>query len=208
MFEKILIKGTKEHLALLSRSATLRDAYLAGGTACALQLGHRVSIDFDFFTSREFEPKSVAAEIAELAAFEVEETTEGTILGKFLGTKFSLFKYQYPLVYPPHEYQSIKIADIRDIAAMKLDAIASRGTKRDFIDLYFICIAGNALSDLMEVYDKKYKMLASNLMHIKKSLVFFDDAETDAMPQLLQKISWQVIKDYFENEVRHLFKQR
>lgn len=207
MFEKVLIKGTKEHLALLSRSATLQHAYLAGGTACALQLGHRISIDFDFFTGEDFQPRSVAAELAELGAFEIEDTAEGTILGKFLGTKFSLFKYPYPLVYPLSEYRAIRIADIRDIAAMKLDAVASRGTKRDFIDLYFICTAGNTLPDLMAIYDKKYKVLASNLMHIRKSLVFFDDAETDAMPEMLKKVTWQVVKEYFENEVKNLFKQ-
>ncbi|MGB3341207.1 MAG: nucleotidyl transferase AbiEii/AbiGii toxin family protein [bacterium] len=207
MFEQVLIKDTKEHLALLSRSVILKDAYLAGGTACALQLGHRLSIDFDFFTIKDFEPKIVAAELANLAAFEVEEIIEGTVLGKFLGTKFSLFKYQYPLIYPPLQYQSISIAEIRDIAAMKLDAIASRGTKRDFIDLYFICHSNYKLSELMAVYDRKYKMLASNLMHIKKSLIFFDDAEADAMPVMLKDIKWQDVKKYFENEVRHIVVQ-
>ena len=207
MFEQVLIKDTKEHLALLSRSVILKDAYLAGGTACALQLGHRLSIDFDFFTIKDFEPKIVAAELANLAAFEVEEIIEGTVLGKFLGTKFSLFKYQYPLIYPPLQYQSISIAEIRDIAAMKLDAIASRGTKRDFIDLYFICHSNYRLSELMAVYDRKYKMLASNLMHIKKSLIFFDDAEADAMPVMLKDIKWQDVKKYFENEVRHIVVQ-
>jgi hypothetical protein len=207
MFEEILIKDTKKHLALLSRSATLKHCYLAGGTACALQLGHRLSIDFDFFTSRDFEPKNIAAELADLASFKVERVAEGTILGKFLSTNFSLFKYQYPLIFPPLKYHSIEIAEIRDIAAMKLDAIASRGTKRDFIDLYFICHANYQLSELMAVYDKKFKILASNLMHIKKSLVFFDDAEAEAMPVMLKDVDWQDVKKYFETEVKHIAAQ-
>jgi predicted nucleotidyltransferase component of viral defense system len=207
VFEEVLIKDTKEHLALLGRSAILKDAYLAGGTGCALQLGHRFSIDFDFFTDKQFEPKRVAAELADVAAFEVEELSQGTILGKFKGTKFSLFIYEYPLVYPLLQYRAINIADIRDIAAMKIDAIASRGTKRDFIDLYFICQSNYKLSELLAIYDKKYEMLASNLMHIKKSLIFFDDADTDAMPAMLKDVKWQDVKKYFESEIKHIIKK-
>lgn len=207
MFEEVLIKDTKEHLALLGRSAILKDAYLAGGTGCALQLGHRLSIDFDFFTVKQFEPKIVAAELARVAAFEVEELDKGTILGKFKGTKFSLFVYEYPLVFPSIQYLSLNIADIRDIAAMKIDAIASRGTKRDFIDLYSICQSNYKLSELLAIYDKKYGILASNLMHIKKSLVFFDDAEPDAMPVMLKDVVWQDVKKYFENQIIHIIKK-
>lgn len=207
MFEEVLIKNTKEHLALLGRSAILKDAYLAGGTGCALQLGHRFSIDFDFFTVKQFEPKNVAAELAGVAAFEVEELGKGTILGKFKGTKFSLFIYEYPLVFPPPQYLSLSIADIRDIAAMKIDAIASRGTKRDFIDLYFMCQSNYKLSELLAIYDKKYGMLASNLMHIKKSLIFFDDADADAMPVMLKDVKWQDVKKYFESEITHIIKK-
>ena len=156
--------------------------------------------------SRQFEPKLVAAELARLAKFEVEEIDKGTILGKFLGTKFGLFNYPYPLIFPLLQYETINIADIRDIAAMKLDAIASRGTKRDFIDLYCICRSDYELSELLEVYDKKFKMLASNLMHIKKSLIFFNDAEADAMPVMLKDIKWEEIKQFFENEIKHSFK--
>lgn len=207
MFEEVLTKDTKEHLALLGRSAILKDAYLAGGTGCALQLGHRLSIDFDFFTVKQFEPKNVAAELACVAAFEVEELGKGTILGKFKGTKFSLFIYEYPLVFPPLQYLALSIADICDIAAMKIDAIASRGTKRDFIDLYFICQSNYKLSELLAIYDKKYGMLASNLMHIKKSLIFFDDADTDAMPVMLKDVKWQDVKKYFESEITHIIKK-
>jgi len=205
MFKEVLIKNTKEHLALLGRSGILKDAYLAGGTGCALQLGHRVSIDFDFFTVKPFAPKVVASELARIAAFEVEEIDKGTVLGKFMGTKFSLFVYQYPLVFPSLQYLSVSIADIRDIAAMKIDAISSRGTKRDFVDLYFICQKNYRLSELLNIYDKKYGMLASNLMHIKKSLIYFDDADADVMPVMLKGIEWADVKKYFEREVKLIF---
>ena len=151
MFEESLIKGAKENLALLGRSGVLKDAYLAGGTAAALQLGHRISVDFDFFTPKEFVPAVFSAELSKLGSFDEEQTDKGTVLGKFEGIKFSLFVYEYPLICPPLKYLSLNIADIRDIAAMKIDAVATRGAKRDFIDLYFIGRSGYGLMNLVRV---------------------------------------------------------
>lgn len=88
------------------------------------------------------------------------------------------------------------MADIRDIAAMKIDAIASCGANRDFIDLYHICLAGHKLSAILDCYDKRYGKLASNLVHIQKSLVFFDDAEADEMPRMLKETKWKDVKNF------------
>lgn len=202
MFEETLVKKTRELLALLGSSAILRDAYLARGTAAALQLGHRISVDFDFFTPNEFVPKSFSAELSKLGSFDEEQADKGTILGKFEGISFSLFIYKYPLIFSTLKYLALDMADIRDIAAMKIDSMATRGAKRDFIDLYFICKSGYQLSELLDFYDKKYGKLASNIMHIQKSLIYFDDAETDEMPRMLKEITWEQIKKYFEDEVK------
>ncbi|MCK4487304.1 MAG: nucleotidyl transferase AbiEii/AbiGii toxin family protein [Desulfobacterales bacterium] len=204
MFEETLIKGAKENLALLGRSAILKDAYLAGGTAAALQLGHRISVDFDFFTTKEFVPRAFSAELSKLGSFQKEQADKGTVSGKFEGIQFSLFVYEYPLIRPPLRYLSLNIADIRDIAAMKIDAVATRGAKRDFIDLYFISKSGYALINLLDFYNKKYGKLGSNLVHIHKSLVFFDDAEPDEMPRMLKEVKWEEVKNYFESEVKKL----
>jgi hypothetical protein len=204
MFEDTLVKGAKENLALLGRAGILSHAYLAGGTAAALQLGHRVSEDFDFFTPEEFSPRAFAGELSKLGLFNEEQADKGTVLGEFEGIKFSIFNYIYPLLFPPLKYLSLDIADIRDIAAMKIDAVASRGVKRDFVDLYFICKSGYKLADLMEFYDMKYGMLASNLIHIRKSLVFFNDAEPEEMPKMLKDVPWEDVKKYFEDEVKNI----
>lgn len=204
MFEQTLTKKAKDTLAILSRSHLLENAYLAGGTGAALQLGHRISIDFDFFTQEDFIPKIFAGKLSQLGPFEEEQTDKGTVTGEFRGIRFSLFVYKYPLLFPTIQYKSLHIADIRDIAAMKIDAIATRGLKRDFIDLYFICNAGYKLSELLSFYNQKYKTLSSNLIHIHKSLVFFDDAESDKMPRMIKTVRWQDIKKYFEDEVKKL----
>jgi Nucleotidyl transferase AbiEii toxin, Type IV TA system len=206
MFEKTLVKGAKSALESLGRSGLLSDAYLAGGTAAALQMGHRVSVDFDFFTPREFVPGIFAGRLSQTGLFEKEQADKGTVLGKFEKIKFSLFVYHYPLLFPAVKYLSSAIADIRDIAAMKIDAITSRGAKRDFIDLYFICQTGYSLKVLLDFYNRKYKTLASNFIHIEKSLVFFDDAEPEPMPKMLKKANWQEIKRYFQAEVKKLIK--
>lgn len=204
MFEQILIKRAKENLALLGRSNIFKNAYLAGGTAVALQLGHRISVDFDFFTTEDFVPKVFSAKLSRLGLFNEEQANKGTVLGKFEGIRFSLFVYKYPLLFPLLKYRSLNIADMRDIAAMKIDAIATRGLKRDFIDLYFICKFGYGLAEILNFYDKKYKNLASNLIHIQKSLVFFNDAESDEMPNMLKPVKWGTVKKYFEGEVKKL----
>lgn len=206
MFEETLIKGTNDSLAILSRSGILKDAYLAGGTAAALQMGHRISMDFDFFTPKEFIPKKFSAGLSKLGPFDEDQADKGTVLGKFNGVSFSLFIYKYPVIFPVIKYLSLNMADIRDIAAMKIDAIATRGAKRDFIDLYFICQSGYQLEQLLDIYDKKYKNLAAAEIHIMKSLVYFDDAEPDEMPKMLKKAAWKDIKKYFEYEVRKLAK--
>jgi hypothetical protein len=204
MFEETLVKGAKGILAVLGRSGILQDAYLAGGTAAALQLGHRISVDFDFFTAKEFVPKVFSHKLSNLGSFDEEQAGKGTVLGKFKGIKFSLFVYKYPLIFPVLSYSALRVADIRDIAAMKIDAIAGRGAKRDFIDLYFICKTGYRLDEILTFYHKKYGRVASNLIHIQKSLVFFSDAESEEMPRMLKEVGWEEIKKYFEVEIKKL----
>ena len=204
MFEETFVKGAKDILALLGRSGILQEAYLAGGTAAALQLGHRISVDFDFFTTKEFIPKEISAALSKLGSFDEEQESKGTLLGKFEGVNFSLFVYKYPLIFPAQKYLSVSIADIRDIASMKIDAIASRGAKRDFIDLYFICKSGYQLTDILDFYDKKYGRLSSNRIHIQKSLVFFNDAEPDEMPRMLKDVKWGKVKEFFEEEIKKI----
>jgi len=89
---------------------------------------------------------------------------------------------------------------------MKIAAIASRGNKRDFVDLYFICKEAAPLGKAIQLYDKKYKNLATTSIHIMKSLIYFDDAEPENMPEMLKKVEWAQIKKYFENEVKKMVK--
>lgn len=209
MFEKVLSKKAKESLALIGESQLLKEAYLAGGTALCLQFGHRLSYDFDFFTRKEFDAKILVQRMKKLLPdFKLERTAWGTILGYTGETRFSLFFYDYPLLFKPHKFLEINIADVRDIAPMKIAAISDRGTKRDFIDLFFIMrtLKVLTLKEILKLYDKKFKLLKENKFHILKSLSYFEDAEKDEMPKMIEKVKWLEVKKFFEKETKRVSK--
>jgi len=210
MFEKVLSKKAKESLALLGESQLLKDAHLAGGTALCLQFGHRYSYDFDFFTRKEFDAKILVQRIKKLLPdFKLERKAWGTILGYIGKTRFSLFFYNYPLLFKPHQFLEIKIADVKDIAPMKIAAISDRGTKRDFIDLFFIVKINKVLTleEILKLYDRKFKLLKQNKFHILKSLSYFEDANKEEMPKMIKKVEWSEVKKFFKEETKKLSKK-
>ena len=207
MFKEVLSKNAKKSLDLLGKSGLLKSAYLAGGTALAIHLCHRYSYDFDFFTSEKFDEGILVQRISEaFPEFSLERKNWGTILGYLGKTRFSFFFYKYPLLFKTHKFLDINIADIKDIAAMKIAAIADRGTKRDFIDLYFILNEAKimTLEKSLKLYDKKFKVLSQNKLHILKSLVYFDDAENEPMPMMIRDIEWGKIKEVIVDKVKKL----
>jgi len=207
MFEKTISKQAAKGMALLGKSKLLEDAYMAGGTALALQIGHRLSRDFDFFTPKEFKEDIFVQRIKKsIPDFILEKMEWGTILGHVNKTRFSLFYYNYPLLFEMREFLGIRIADIKDIASMKIAAIADRGTKRDFVDLFFIIKIKQILplKEILDLYDKKFKTLKQNRMHILKSLNYFDDADQEEMPEMFEDVSWREIKKFFDSEVKKI----
>lgn len=210
MFEQAISKAAKKSLALLGKSNILGYAYLAGGTGLALQLGHRVSYDLDFFIQQEFDQEILVQRIAKLLpGFKLERKEWRTVLGYIDGVRFSLFFYKYPLIFKTHLFSNINIADTKDIAAMKIAAIADRGTKRDFIDLYFILYKERILTleQALELYDKKFKALKQNKIHILKSLVYFEDAKKDVLPKMIKSVSWVSVRKFFIKEQEKIIKK-
>ena len=206
MFERTLSKLAKNSLAVLGRSKLLKEAYLAGGSALALHLGHRYSLDFDFFTQKHFDSETFAKQLKKIGNFQKSQLLDDTILGIFNTVKFSLFHYDYPLIAKLHDFLRIKIADPKDIAAMKLESIVGRGNKRDFIDLYFLA-QKYQLEEIFSFYNQKYKILANEIYTILKAISFFADAEKTQMPKMIKKVSWSKIKRFFEKEAVRLGKK-
>ncbi len=207
MFTKTLSENAQKSLALLGKDVLPPNTYLAGGSALALHFGHRISIDFDFFTDVFFSSEKLAKDLTKIGNFKLQTVLKDTLLGTFNGIKFSIFYYQYPLLFQAVDYQGISIADSKDIAAMKIAAVMDRGTKKDFIDLYFLSKKGISLESCFEYYEKKYKALANNLYSIITSLSYFIDAENSEMPKMLEKVDWEEIKGFFGKEAIRLGKK-
>jgi hypothetical protein len=189
----------------------LKNAYLAGGTALALQIGHRVSLDFDFFTKKRFDETILLPKLASLPVdFRLERSAKETILGYVNKTRFSLFFYFYPLLDKLQEFIGIRVAGIKDIAPMKIAAISDRGTKRDFIDLYFIIAVEKlySLEEILGFYEEKFALLHQNKFHLLKSLTYFEDAEKDRLPKMIKKVEWPKVRKFFEAEVKKLSRNR
>ena len=201
MFEETISKQTKNSLEELSNLEAIKQFYLAGGTAMALQLGHRTSLDLDFFTKKNFSEEKLIGILKNKGKFKLNKKEEQTIHGVFNGTKVSFIYYPYPLVYKKNRFLGVNLADVRDIACMKLDAVATRGSKKDFIDLYVLFKDFYSLEKILIVFKKKYKELDYNIMHILKSLIFFDNAEKEPMPKMHFSLTWKIVKDFFKKEV-------
>lgn len=206
MFVDILPAGTRANLALLAAVGLADPFYLAGGTAAALHLGHRLSFDLDFFGPDSFDSSSLAGQLADMGQFRLDRIAPDTLLGELKAVKISFFRYRYALVVEPILALGVRIASLQDIAAMKLDAVSRRGTKRDFVDLFFITQSGLSMSEVLQWYQRKYAGLDVNLVHVVKSLAYFADAELDPPPQMLVSYSWEKTKHFFENEAKSLLK--
>lgn len=178
--------------------------YLAGGTALALQIGHRTSIDFDFYSQKKFDSSLIAKIIKDqFPQAKIISKAEDTLKAEIKKTQMSIFYYRYPLISQLKKFQRINIASIPDITAMKVAALIQRGTKRDFIDIYFI-LKQYTLDKTISFAQKKYPGYQTIL--IMKSLIYFEDAENEKYPRQIKVLdpdfSWEEAKDKIFAEVK------
>ncbi len=154
--------------------------YLAGGTALALQIGHRDSVDFDFFTSDQFDPEQLNQELKnllvnhDLLITQAEPSTLSlTVDGSI---HLSFLSYSYALMEPTIDTTDMRLASVTDIGCMKLSAIISRSTLKDYVDLYMI-LHDMTLTELLAAVARKFPNLDANV--VLKALVYFDDIRDD-----------------------------
>ncbi len=197
---EVISDATEAALRSLRDAALLDRFYLAGGTGLALQIGHRRSEDLDFFAQELFDENILLQRIEQAERPSNVEKGPHTIHATLKNTKVSFLGYQYPLLFPFVHFLEVAIADPRDIACMKISAIASRGTMRDFVDLYVVA-QQSGLRELLQLFEQKYAKTGYNRMHTLKSLTFFGDAEKDSMPHMLAPVKWNEVKRFFTREV-------
>ena len=192
--------GTLALLKKLMELPSLRSMNLVGGTALALQLGHRISIDLDLFGEELPDRDQFLAEINEEAnplsnqdyffAFEVR------------GVKVDVLRFPYPLIRPVIETEGMRMASLEDIAAMKIIAVANRGSKKDFFDIA-VLLQHFSMSEMLEFHREKTKKDLP--FYVLKSLCFFEDAEHDFDPEMMIDLSWEEVKSVIRKAVEEVY---
>ncbi|MCC8038464.1 MAG: nucleotidyl transferase AbiEii/AbiGii toxin family protein [Bacteroidales bacterium] len=189
---------TLELLKAISALPEMSGTRLVGGTALALQYGHRTSIDLDFFG--DFDLDTDFAEIfGRIGA--VRQLTKSKSIRTFLldGVKIDLVHYaQYPWIDEAVVENGIRLASPLDIAAMKVQAIDGRGSRKDFVDLYYL-LQRFSLEEILQFYERKYPQ--GSRFRALMGMAYFEDAETSPMPHIFDEISWGEIRTVIQKEV-------
>jgi predicted nucleotidyltransferase component of viral defense system len=177
------------------------DFNLVGGTALALQMGHRNSIDIDLFGNSEINSEFFIEKLSEFGEVKVAKSTKNILITKINEVKVDFVNYKYPLLSECLFIENIRMLSVKDIAGMKLNAIAGRGSKKDFIDLYFL-LNEFSLEDILSFYEKKYK--DGSVFMVQKSLTYFEDADAQQQPKMFKDFNWETCKQKIIEEVLKL----
>jgi len=208
IYPEALPKKLQAVLEILKNLPIWEDFYLAGGSGLALQINHRISVDFDLFSATNKLGPTERGQIRNMLINSgntiIRASKDETLEIIFNGVRLSFFHYDYPLIALLVRFNSIKIASIADIGSMKLASIVGRGSKRDFVDIYFIIREHIPLSKLVFMGEKKFHQIQGFSVQALHALVYFEDAEPERMPKLLKKISWEEIKSFLKEEVKKL----
>lgn len=176
----------------------LQDFFLVGGTALALQLGHRISVDIDLFAQKDFDTNELFDKLN--SKFVITDKSEETNTLNFNVlfpeqtdnlVKVDLIKYRYPLIQPIIESDGIRLLSIEDIIPMKLSAVAGRGSKKDFYDIFYL-LQKYSLAQMFGFFEQKFKN--TNTFHVLKSLTYFEDAEIEPNPITIEEANWDEVK--------------
>lgn len=181
-------------LGLLKKIQSLEmfaDTRLVGGTALALQIGHRKSVDLDFFGKMDASLDEISIELSNFADVNPLSSSKAMRFLIVDGVKVDIVNYPYLWIDEPVREDGVILAGVKDISAMKLSAITNRGTKKDFIDLYFL-LKTYSFNELIDFYLRKYSDV--QLFTVLKSLTYFVDAEDDPLPMMIDSIEWDEVK--------------
>ncbi len=194
-------------LKKLMKHPQLSDFFLVGGTALALQMGHRISIDLDMFTRQEFDPDMLLLALKKdftiVEAFKAKNTLQAAIQPSSKTNnepiKTDFIRYAYPLLAPIKKQDGIRLLSMEDLIPMKLSAITNRGSKKDFYDLFFL-LKEYGLAEMLNMFTRKFP--ETNLLQVLKSLTYFEDAEDEPDPVTFEASSWNQVKQQLISSVK------
>ena len=203
MHPQVMPPAQQAVLRKLGPLATDAAFYLGGGPAAAIHIGHRRSVDLDWFTNEAIpDPLRLATRLqGQQFDLTVDSIEAGTLHAESNGVLLSFLEYRYPLLKPPAEWAEYgcRLASPADLACMKLSAIAGRGAKKDFIDVFALGRSGLGLGEMLDLYKLKFSI--RDIGHVVMSLTYFDDAEAEDMPAMLWDVGWGDVKRSIERWV-------
>ncbi len=203
---EVMTGPQRQALSQLAAAEPLQNMYLGGGTAVAVQLGHRTSVDLDWFTEQPLrDPAALAGEIAQAAVpFATSSVARGTLHGLVAGVRISFFETRYPLLRPVLFWPEFgcRLASAEDLGAMKLLAVAQRGARKDFLDVYALGLSAVPLREMLSLFRQKYRV--DDVSRVLYGLSYFEDAEAEPMPQVLVDLDWNEVKATIKQWVKDL----
>ena len=190
---------TLELLKAMASQPLFSQMRLVGGTSLALQYGHRRSVDLDFFGTTT-EDVDELTEVMHLCAKDVVRGNCTKSIKTYLldGIKVDIVNYKYAWIDNPLAEDGVILASPKDIAAMKVNAIMGRGTKKDFVDMYFL-LQHYSFKEIMQFYLQKYT--DGSEYRALLSMTYFDDADLQPMPFMFQPVEWEALKKEIRKNV-------
>lgn len=182
---------TLELLRAIQSELLGQNIRLVGGTALALQLGHRQSVDLDFFGKHDMQSEEIKALLSSVGSVKVHKESENINIYDVDGIKVDFVNYSYEWITEAVVEDGLVLASPQDIAAMKVNAIEGRGTKKDFIDIY-VLLKHFTLEQILSFYQTKYPEYS--VFRALLSLTYFEDAEPQMMPRMFVDVNWDAMK--------------
>jgi hypothetical protein len=196
----------REVLTGFSKDPLAKEFYLAGGTALALQLGHRLSVDLDFFSPTQSDIPALLEPLRQaLRNFSpvLSDSSWGNLVFLVNDVRVGFYGYGYPLIAPLAETKIGRLASIPDIALMKMDALLARASRKDFHDLYAIC-KRISLRELFDMAPSKYPTVRDFEAQVTRHMVYFERAEQETPLPLIDPVEWETVKAWFRRQAKEI----
>lgn len=198
LYKETVHERTLDLIHRLMDDENLKDFYLVGGTALALRLGHRMSVDIDLFTTLEFDGTQTAKHLADNYNAVFKSYRNNYITGYIEGIQFDMLIHQYPHVMPLANTEGIRLSSLEDIAAMKINAIAGNGSRiKDFVDIHYM-LKVLSYEQILDAYSAKYPNI--DVKQARMSLLYFDDIDFTTKVVLMKDVfKWNDVKNSIKN---------
>lgn len=193
-------------MTTFSTSPLAKEFYLAGGTALALQVGHRLSVDLDFFSPTQSDIPALTEALRSALKDHtpvLSDSSWGNLVFLADNVRVGFYGYGYPLVSPLLKTGTVELASVEDIGLMKMDALLARASRKDFLDLYVIC-QSMTLRDLFALAPQKYPSVRDFEAQVTRHMVYFERAEQEKPMPLIEAVEWETVKNWFRTQAKEI----